>query len=285
VPVSMNPDDFTQGGLLNNVDVRVVAARWERFDYQGKSNEVPAMRFDLLPLDGSSQETAQWWSAGDLKDFEPSEDAMTLEPVSTDSPSGIRNNTNWAIFLKELVNLGVAKARLSSGRADLFVGMEMHVTRKKIEDKDKGSGGTMERKDTLVPTRIIKLPWESKATGARTAPAAAAGARPPAEKQTVTPADVGTVPAPAAAAGTPVVLDDTVKAAVTEAVKAFKGENKVVSLAAMKKAIFPKLKVAAALKRDAIKALDDSEYMDSIGLTVIGDEVGEYDPATGDLVR
>jgi len=114
---------------------------------------------------------------------------------------------------------------------------------------------------TLVPTKIIKLPWEAKASG-RT-------------RETVKASDVGkleTVAAPAAAASA-AALNDDIKKLVADAIKSFMGGNKSVSAVETRKAIFPKLKVPAGIKKAALDLVGDVEFLDSIQLILDGDTI------------
>lgn len=270
----MNPDQYTQGGLLDNMDVRVTAAKYETFDYNGTTSDVPALALTLIPLDGSGAESVQHWPCGDLKHFVPSDDGMTLEPASPDAPASIRNNTNLATLLKEMVTLGMAKNKLDSGRADVFVGLEMHVARKKSPNQDTGGKdkpADAKDRQILLPTKIIKWPWENKknqATGnTRTTTNATTNSTSSAPANTT-----NTATATASSNSTDWASNphkDTVAAAVT----GFLTGKNAVSRMDLKKGIFSLVQLPVADKKIALTLIDSDDFLGSINVMPEGAEV------------
>lgn len=256
--ISLNPDTFTQGGLLNNADIRMENCRFLLYDYDGKSDkESPGLMFDAIPLDGGNP-INQFIACGDAKDWAISSDGQELTPAGDSSPSGIRNNTNLALFIKELVNLSYPKHLLDNFKAGSWNGLEIHIVRKKRPDA--GQGGSSD-KEILMPTKIITLPGEkSKSKTATTSakPAATSGA---------------TAAAPAASSSGANVSDDH-KALVLEAVKKVMDGKEKMGKVDLRKAVFQSLTgLTGAEKTAAVKLLQDENWMAENSYPISGDTV------------
>lgn len=259
----MNPDQYTQGGLLDNVDVRVVDARFERFDYNGTANEVPALCLMMVPLDGSGSETAQHWPCGDLKDFVPGETGEFLELAREDGPSGIRLNTNLAALNKELILHGWPKDKFDSGSAKAYIGLEVHVVRKTVKN-DMAKEGEKKERQILLPSKIIKYPWENKARNTTT--------------RNTAPAAGSSTPAAASAAATPATAatidweNSPHKQIVGDAITKLLAGSKSMPRIDIKKALIPALtSVPMAEKKTALLLVDSNPFLDSLSLMVDGD--------------
>lgn len=202
-PMSLRPSTFTEGGLLDDVDVRVTAASFLLYDYGGKSTRgvSPALGLTITHQEGDeTKENDQYFSAGDAAYFYPSKDNASkssdnmgdyLIPIG--DKQGLNGNTNLAKFLTSLVNAGYPEDKLDNFKASDLVGLEFHLKREAV--KRTGlirTGPNANREQTVITvSKIIKLPWETgtakpaattkaatngKANGAAAAPAAGDGA-------------------------------------------------------------------------------------------------------------
>lgn len=172
--VSMAPEDFVKGGLLDDVDVEVTEAIYKVWDYdandEGKgSSGLSTLALKLTMKDMDSGETSfQFWSAGDPAHFgivdadgEISSEGVALIP--TGSKSGVNDSTNIYHLMNSFAQNGFPTDKLRNFRSDLLHGLQMHVTR---VPAPKRSGLKSEpvqegrEKTILVCSKIIKLPWE-----------------------------------------------------------------------------------------------------------------------------
>lgn len=188
----LRPSGFSEGGgLLDDVNATVKEARFEIFDYQGKGNAAPSARFTLSLEDGS--EVSQNWSCGKATDWTPSEDGKTL--VAIGRATALNRQSNVALLLESIVNSGFPEDRIGDD-ITIFEGMEAHFVRvpaperKGLTKRTDAQGNVIEQ-TVLVVDKIIKLPWEKKASapkGQAKAPASApkAPARAAAEGEDLT---------------------------------------------------------------------------------------------------
>ena len=186
----LRPSGFSEGGgLLDDVNATVKKARFEIFDYQGKGNAVPSCRFDLQLEDGS--EVSQNWSCGKATDWQPSEDGKTL--VAIGRATSLNRQSNVALLLESIVNSGFPEDRIGDD-ITIFEGMEAHFVRvpaperKGLTKRTDAQGNVIEQ-TVLVADKIIKLPWEKKASAPKAlakAPASAPKKAPAAEGEDLT---------------------------------------------------------------------------------------------------
>jgi hypothetical protein len=176
---SMNPDDFSEGGLLDNVNVTWKECRFEMWDYDGKvPSPAPALKVVMEVEDGDPEAT-QYWSAGNAKDWEPSEDGTELVPIG--SATGLNKGSNLALLLASLIKAGYPKTKMGSKASD-FEGLVCHMVREKAPTRTglpaqavRADGRTFE-KTVLVVDKIMTMPGEKtkgKSTGAKTGTTAA----------------------------------------------------------------------------------------------------------------
>jgi hypothetical protein len=199
--VSLNPANFSQGGLVDDVDILVVDARWCYFNYDGKGPEALALGVEIEELqvgaDGKKAKHEQYFSAGDREYFRPSQMAVDGIPdggilIPTKDRKQINQNTNAAQFLSSAVACGFPIDRLDEMTiTDAIVGAVFHVNRMPqpkraglIKNKRMVTGqaeGQAERESTvLVVTKIVALPGQVPIaqTQAQSVPAAAVGRMP-----------------------------------------------------------------------------------------------------------
>jgi len=160
-PISMSPDDFVEGGgLLDDVDVKVVKSRWTMFTYPNSDISVPALEW-VVQAEGSDETVNQIWSVGSAKDFlpNPSDDGATLIPVGT--ATGIRKSSNVAVLLNSLINAGFPKDKMADGNAGVFEGLECHILRRPAPKRPGLKKPAREFEETIPEvSQIHKLPWE-----------------------------------------------------------------------------------------------------------------------------
>lgn len=161
--VSLNPDDFVAGGLIDDVTATWKTARFAMFDYGGKSTGGPApcLKLELVGDDGTEYDP-QYYSVGNAKDWEPSPDGKTLIPVG--NATALRQSTNASILFQSLVNAQFPKDKISDD-VSMFDGLVCHMIqvaapkRAGLEPTPRADGRVFE-KTLLVVDKIIKLPWE-----------------------------------------------------------------------------------------------------------------------------
>lgn len=171
--VNLNPEGFTQGGLLDDVTAEILEAKFAMFDYNGAAPPTPAIYAKLSSEDGEAE---QYWSVGSAKDWEPSKDGKTLEPLG--SASTLRLSSNGAIFLKNLVDAGFDSEKLEPGDITVLTGLVAHFIRvpapKRGIKKEPREDGKQFEDTVLVVDQIISMPGEKKKTPpAKGKPAAA----------------------------------------------------------------------------------------------------------------
>jgi len=180
--ISLNPETFVEGGLLDDADVVFKEAAFELWDYQGKSPvQVPALKL-TMELDGGDT-FEQYYSMGSANDWMPSEDGKSLMAVG--GATGIRKSTNGSLFLTSLVNAGFPASKLGDD-ITVIVGTKAHMIQKAqpkragLEggDKRKGADGKEYDRTLLVVESIKELPkgvGKVAAGGGKTAAGKGAG--------------------------------------------------------------------------------------------------------------
>lgn len=136
MPISLNPNTFVSGGLLNDADVEIVESRYVLFDYQGTvdaSNTRTALRLQMRTLDGT-QEATEHLTLGSTMDFIPNEKDGGLTLVSLSGKTSLGRRSKLFFFLQSLADAGADVSRLDSGRADELEGLKIHVVRKPMPD-------------------------------------------------------------------------------------------------------------------------------------------------------
>ncbi len=172
--VSLKPSSFTKGGLVQDVDVEIIGGRYTLEPPEGYTQRDRIfVELDLKVLDDDSEVT-QYWSAGKNTDFTPSSDG--LEAVPSGSRASFNDNSNFSIFMENLVNCQFPESALTDKLSCLF-GTQIHVVRIPAPEREGiGAKKEGERKSyILVPNKLIKLPGE-KAKGKGAAKKGAASA-------------------------------------------------------------------------------------------------------------
>lgn len=157
IGVSINPDTFVQGGLIDDIDAILTSVRFTKFDYEGKSDAVLALKVNFATPDGEAHE--QYYSAGDLKRFQPSDDG--LRAVSVGGATCLVVSANASLFLTSIVNAGFPKNKLSDN-VSVFDGTGVHL-RRIAQAERKGlvkKEGDDKQKTILVVEKILFQPGE-----------------------------------------------------------------------------------------------------------------------------
>jgi hypothetical protein len=159
--VSLKPSQAVEGGgLLDDVDVKVVEARFAMFDYNGSQQPVPTIKLSLDVMDGS-EPIQQYWSVGKSLDWIPSDDGKELVPIG--KATQLVTTSNGMILLASLVNAGFPESKIDED-ISVLEGMECHVNRvaaPKREGLNTNNEGKKRDNTILTITKIIKYPWDA----------------------------------------------------------------------------------------------------------------------------
>lgn len=260
---SMNPDNFVQGGLMDDFDGTINKVRFVPWDYDGKiDHHVLAVAVTIKPEDGDA--FVQHYSAGDLNMAVPTMDGEN--PVDLDNGSGeelegkyallvgkataLRGSTNWAHFLEALCACeGFDRARLQPN-VDSLEGISGHFNR--VPQKKRSgiqvtatTDGKPRSNDVLVITKINDMNAEVAAA----APASASKSGTKATTKAATATATKTTPAADDVA-------DTLTGVIVEALSDGDGtlaKSKLVSLVLKK--------VQGADRARAIKLANDASWL------------------------
>ena len=163
--VSLNPETFTSGGLLDDVDVVVKDAAFLMWDYSGKvAVAVPALgiTFRLVGEENDPDESKdhdQYYSCGKPEDFAPTADGSALQIVG--AKQSLNNNSNGGLFLASLVAVGVPKSVFETNNIKALTGMRLHVNRVPAPERVGLEQREGQRKpEVLVATKLLALPGE-----------------------------------------------------------------------------------------------------------------------------
>lgn len=161
---SLRPDDYAEGGgLLDNEDVVWDEVRFVVWDYEGRGPSTPALKVSMTVTD-SGDSVDQYYSAGKLQDWEPSDDGKEL--VSVGKASGLNKNSNVAILISSLIEAGFPAEKIGDD-CSVMDGLECHMTRQDAPER-KGlertprEDGRSYKQTVLVVDEIQKLPWDKK---------------------------------------------------------------------------------------------------------------------------
>ncbi len=157
---SLKPDTYSAGGLVDDIDVSFTKLRFVEWDYQGTIPN-PALALCLEMEDDEGEGHIQYFSAGDIKNWKPSDDGKRL--VRSGTASTLNDNTNMSQLITSMINAGFPENKLEED-VSIFEDMYCHVLRK-AQPKRAGlvqqAEGERERTVLLV-TEIHKMPWEKK---------------------------------------------------------------------------------------------------------------------------
>jgi hypothetical protein len=201
---SFSPDDFQEGGLLDDKDVTITDAAIVSFDFRGHVDPpVCCLMIEMTPdadPDADTEVTPrqEYYTIGELSKFTPSADGKYYLAVRPGTHMGKR--TKAALFLRKIREVGFEMARLAppNGIKGL-VGVRAHVnnfTTEKFMGRDgKEAGG----KPIVLVTKLLE-------TGA---PTPAANAQAATTRKSRGGAKAATTDAPAATATAPTATAPT----------------------------------------------------------------------------
>jgi hypothetical protein len=246
--VSLNPDTFSKGGLIQDVDVEIIGGRYTLEPPEGYTQRDRVFaELELKVLDDDS-EVNQYWSAGKNTDFTPNSDGLGLTP--TGSRETLNDNSNFSIFIQNLVNVQFPKAALTE-KLDCLFGTQVHVVRIPAPERE-GLGKDKDAKKSyiLVPNKLIKLPGEKSK--------AKAGARKPA----------GTAAAPVAAAE-PAIEEGEIETTALVDVTEIMGEGKALPIPLLKAQVIRRhMKTDTATRNKIVALVGDADWLATQGFTV-----------------
>jgi len=153
IGVSINPEDFSEGGILNDVDVEFLKLRFlsgeeavEQTDSMGTYTDVEETLFVAANLKHQDGDGWEYWSAGKLEYFEPSKDGKRAIPVG--NAERLSKSCNAYILLASIIDCGFPRDEFVD---DLSVvdGMLAHLFRAE-QPKRAGLGGDDGRTRTVL---------------------------------------------------------------------------------------------------------------------------------------
>jgi hypothetical protein len=173
--MSLDPDTFTAGGLIDDIDVEFTDVLACEYDYGGNAPLGPSLAIEMTDVNGQAH--VQYYSAGKAEDWKPSDDGCGFVPVS--GKTGFNNNSNISMLLASMVAADPrVKPLLAAGNVKALIGTKAHVLQKQLERKGLvRTGRNADRAPSvLLVTKIMALPGdEGTGTGAARTTAAAGG--------------------------------------------------------------------------------------------------------------
>ena len=201
----MNPDTFTVGGVINDIDITITDAGTTTWDMNGAvSPDTPFLAVEMT--DGNGTAHVQYYSAGKPEDWQPDADGEGF--VSASGKTGINGTTNLGMFLASLVESGFPKELFDDGNLKVIIGTQAHVLQKQLERQGLIRTGKNASRPTsvLLVSKIHALPG---AEDAKPAASAKVGPKPVAGKNApATATSAKTVSGKANGAAAPVQGDD-----------------------------------------------------------------------------
>lgn len=197
----------SQGGLIDDIDVEIMDAVFCEYDYAG-SIDHNILALGLSLRDGEGKTYDQYYSAGELTYFVPSDDGAMAVPVA--DKQLLTDTCNAWKFLMSLIECGFPVAALETGNIKNLIGMQVHV-KQFGQPKRQGlirGGKNPDREPTvLLVTEILAMPGQVQAPAQPPKRAGLAGAgKPVGARPTLgaaQPAKPGLGARPAATAGKP----------------------------------------------------------------------------------
>jgi len=168
--VSLKPEDAVSGsgGLLDDANATIETCRAALWDYNGKiPSPVVAMAVtfqpDPDPEGGVQPKVVQYYSAGDPKNFVPSQDGHKFVPVG--DATGLNDNCNAMAFIISMLNAvnGFPADKLSDDLS-VFDGVKVYVKRMP-QPKRPGLVKAADQKGDgkiLLVQKILSFPWDSQ---------------------------------------------------------------------------------------------------------------------------
>lgn len=160
--VSLNPEHAISGGLLDDVDVEIITARFEIYDYEGKGDPAPVLLLKLKTEDGEEHKEAL--SVGKIADWQPSDDGKELQAVG--NATSLRDKCKAILFLQSCASAGFPPDKLEPGDASVLDGLGFHALRVTVDyrglEKKRDAQGREMDFTVLNCSKINYLPGEKK---------------------------------------------------------------------------------------------------------------------------
>lgn len=167
---SLLPADADVSGFLDGVEATITMSRTALFDYNGQVQPaVPAIAVQYHVDGAAKQGTPQHYTAGKPDHRVPSEDGTRFKTFG--AKKGLPKDSNALKFVLSILNAGFPADKMSDD-VSIFEGMKVLL---RSEAQEKREGGDGKDRTIILVDKILSLPWENKATGAKgVAPKAAA---------------------------------------------------------------------------------------------------------------
>ena len=200
----------SQGSIIDDIDVLIADAAFVQWDYNGNiDHEVLALGIQFQDDNGKTYD--QYYSAGELTYFVPSDDGAGVVPVA--DKQLLNDNTNAMKFLMSLLEVGFTEETLATGNVKELVGTKIHV-KQQAQPVRQGlirGGKNADRTPTvLLASALISLPGQEAPAPAKKpaggkVPGATASSKPGlgAAKSAVTPATTKSAATARTGAGKP----------------------------------------------------------------------------------
>jgi hypothetical protein len=151
---------FATGGMVDDVDLTIQDAMFTQYDYDGKvDHEVLALGVQFV--DDNGKEINQYYSAGELTFFVPSDDGSMAIPVA--DKQMLSDSCNAARLIMSLLEVGVPEDFLATGNVKSWVGMKLHmkqIAQPKRQGLIRGGAEGDKEKTVLLATQLIHMPGE-----------------------------------------------------------------------------------------------------------------------------
>jgi len=170
---SLSYEDAVEGGLFDAGEVDIPSAKFVIKQLQNTDKELTWLEVTFKP-GGDVKEFTDYFLFGDPQSFVPSQDGRKLLPVAD---KALDANSTGVQFMRSLRDAGVSKQLTDAGDIQpILVGGRFKVIR--VNQKKNGQdvmGKNNKPRTYLKVDKVIKLPGEQPAAGAKaTKPAAAA---------------------------------------------------------------------------------------------------------------
>lgn len=170
-PISLNPETYTQGGFLDDVDATLTELRFCLWDYGDaqKYGVSPALRV-TIETEGYDKSVTQHYRAGDSKFLQPSNDGKNLLPVSMnkDHKHGtLREDSNASRFIRSLVESGFPRHLLDGGDISVVDGTKVHLI-SQLQPKRPGLSGQGDKDKQIVLVEKILSDFTNAKTSDKT---------------------------------------------------------------------------------------------------------------------
>ncbi len=128
--VGFGPNDQGGGGLFDDFDGTITAARFVPFDYQGTRDAVTAAQFTIDNPD-ADEPIVEHYPVGGGFVPNPDNDQELVPETAADASRRVSKRCKLAIFSNEAINAGVPESEIGNNLA-IFVGLQGHFLKKSI---------------------------------------------------------------------------------------------------------------------------------------------------------